>query len=87
VSTLQVLYEERAAARGPAAEIGAGRTLDQIARRIGTRRDQMGLLRNALNSEVRAGHVLRDRHGLYSLADDGLDPDVRLALRDMYLPQ
>jgi hypothetical protein len=61
-----------------------GRTLSELARRIGIRPAEMGGFKKVMNREVRVGHVLRDQAGLYTLASDGIAPDVRLALRNMY---
>ena len=80
------LYMERVAAeRGVALAPGHGFTFTELAERIGAKgNEQLRSLKKVMNREVRIGRVDRNEAGVYSLAPDGLDPDVSLALRDLY---
>ena len=80
--TLWDVKERIAAERGiPRAP---GFTLRELAARNGVKNHELRTLKKVLNREVRAGHVVCDTAGLYTLAPDGLAPDVRLALRELY---
>lgn len=73
--------ERIAAERG--IPLAPGFTLRELAKRIGANNHEVESLKKVMNREVEVGHVVCEA-GVYSLAPDGLAPDVRLALSQLY---
>ena len=87
MSSLMELFKarERVAVSSAHHKTATGLTLPELAERMGARNHEARRsLKKVMNREVRIGTVVRDQAGVYSLVSDGLDADVRLALRDMY---